>query len=117
MLAPIKGGYMREMVVATNEVIVLSNSTVVRTLGGPALTVKEAKRPACAKCHMIPGSAEPMVAEGGHIYHAHCHTMIRRFRSNARKLTKVMAANGVTDPVARKTIMRAAVEAAKRVHA
>ncbi len=108
---------MREMTVATNEVVVFNNSTVVRTLGGPVLTVKEAKRPACAKCHMIPGSAEPMITEGEHIYHTHCHIMIRRFRSNARKLTKVMAANGVTDPVARKTIMRAAVEAAKRVHA
>lgn len=108
---------MREMVVATNEVVVLSNSTVVRAIGGPELTVKEQKRPACAKCHMIPGSAEPMVVEGEHIYHTHCHIMIRRFRSNARKLTKVMAANGVADPVARKAIMRAAAEAAKRVHA
>jgi hypothetical protein len=108
---------MREMKVATNEVVVLTNSTVVRALGGPELTVNEPKRPACAKCHMIPGSAEPMVSEGEHIYHTHCHIMIRRFRAKAREITKVMVANGVTDPVARKTIMRAAVEAAKHVHA
>lgn len=116
MLAPIKGGFMREMVVATNEVIVHSNSTIVRAIGGPELTVKEAKRPACGLCHMIPGSAERMAEDGGSIYHAHCFTKIRRFRANARKVAKVMMSNGVSDPAARKEIMRAAVEASKRVH-
>lgn len=107
---------MREMKVATNEVVVFTNSTVVRAMGGPELTVRQVKRPACEVCHLVPGSAEPMVAEGDGLYHAHCHTKVRRFRAKAREFTKVMVANGVTDPVARKEIMRAAVEASKHVH-
>ncbi len=107
---------MREMIVATNEVVVSSNSTIVRAMGGPALTVRPAKRPACEVCNIVPGSAEPMVEEGGKIYHAHCLTKLRRFRTKARELAKVMNNNGVSDPVARKEIMRAAIAASKHVH-
>lgn len=75
--APNKGDCMREMVVATNEVVVFTNSTVVRALGRPALTVKEVKRQACAKCHMIPGSAEPMTNFRGKPYHESCGEAVR----------------------------------------
>ncbi len=68
---------MREMEIATNEVVVLTNSTVVRAMGRPALTVKEVKRPACAKCHMIPGSAEPMATFRGRPYHESCDKAVR----------------------------------------
>lgn len=63
---------MRDMMVATNEVIVFTNSTVVRDMGGPELTVRQSKRPACAKCQIIPGIAEPTVPWKGKVYDVDC---------------------------------------------
>ena len=63
---------MRDMVVATNEVIVMTNSTVVRAMGGPSLTVRPAKRLACDKCQIIPGIAEKTIPWKGKIYDVDC---------------------------------------------
>lgn len=63
---------MREFEIATNEVIVSSSSTVVRAMGGPALTVRPVKRPACAKCHIIPGIAEKTASWNGRTYDLAC---------------------------------------------
>lgn len=108
---------MREMTVATNEIIVLSNSDILREVGKPNLaTVHPAKKQVCAWCHIIGGSAETMVEmEEGGIFHAHCSTKFRRFKAKAKEVAQTMRDNGVPHK-ARKTIMRAVVAASRHVH-
>lgn len=66
-----KEAYMRDMEIATNEAVVIFNQDILRSIREPDTRLKSQKA-ACARCHIIPGIAEPTQVWNGKLYDISC---------------------------------------------